>query len=59
MNASYGFHLNNYSKEIKKDLVDSNCKLYQCFIEEYNDLILYQFVFTKFKILLLPITERN
>ena len=42
MNASYGFHLNNYSKEIKKDLVDSNCKLYQCFIEEYNDLILYQ-----------------
>ena len=42
MNASYGFHLNNYSKEIKKDLVDSNCKLYQCFIKEYNDLILYQ-----------------
>ena len=42
MNTSYGFHLNNYSEEIKKDMLKANCKLYQCFIKEYNDLILYQ-----------------
>ena len=39
MNTSYGFHLNNYSEEIKKDMLKANCKLYQCFIKEYDDLI--------------------
>lgn len=41
-NISYGFHLNNYTEEIKKDLLKSKCNIFQCFIKEYEDLILYQ-----------------
>lgn len=38
----YGFHLSEFNEETKNILIKSKCKIYQCFIDEYDDLIKYQ-----------------
>ena len=39
---AYGFHLSKYDEKIKNDLIKSKCKIFQCFIDEYDELKQYQ-----------------
>ena len=38
----YGFHLSEYNDDIKNTLIKSKCKIFQCFIDDYDYLIKYQ-----------------